>query len=65
MGTYELTASKSGFSDAKVPEITLIGRRQTTVNVRLNISGESTAIQVGITSQLLARSLQFQSRLNF
>lgn len=63
-GTYELTASKSGFSDAKVPEITLIGGRQATVNVRLNLSGESTAIQVtGVVGEVLTDEPQLGDRI--
>ena len=45
-GTYILTASKSGFTDARVEGLTLTTGRTADVNLTLNVSGGATAIEV-------------------
>lgn len=63
-GTYELCASKSGFADARVPEIALLGGRQATVNVRLNVSAGATAVEVtGVVGEVLTDEPQLGIRI--
>lgn len=63
-GTYDLTASKTGFSEAHVPEVALIGGRQANVDLRLNVSGESTAVEVtGVVGEVLTDEPELGDRI--
>ena len=63
-GNYDLTASKAGFNEAHVPEIALIGGRQATVDLRLNVSGESTAVEVtGVVGEVLTDEPELGERI--
>jgi hypothetical protein len=53
-GSYTLTASKTGFADARINGITLAGGRSADVNLRLNVSGATTQVEVtGVVGGIL------------
>ncbi len=52
-GTYQITASKHGFSDAHSSALTLIGATSATVDLILNIGSDSTVLNVtGVVGEI-------------
>src|SRR5947209_8546095 len=45
-GTYEITASKSGFADARVERVTLGAGRNADVTIELSVAGGQTQVVV-------------------
>jgi hypothetical protein len=59
-GGYTLTASKTGFTDARIDDITLAGGRSADVNLGLNVSGVMTQVEVtGVVGGILTDEPQF------
>jgi hypothetical protein len=59
-GTYTLTASKSGFTDARVDGIALAGGRTADINLSINVSGGTTQVEVtGVVGGILTDEPQF------
>ncbi len=64
-GTYTLTGSKSGFTEAKFEDLTLTGGRTANVNLTLNVSGGATAIEVtGVVGEVAADEPQLGERIS-
>ncbi|HTS13277.1 MAG TPA: TonB-dependent receptor [Candidatus Limnocylindrales bacterium] len=54
-GTYEVTAHKSGFADAKVSGLSLIGGATANADLQLNVTGGQTAVTVtGVVGEVRA-----------
>ena len=65
VGTYRLTASKSGFADANVNNLTLVGGRTANISLQLNIAAGATAIEVtGIAGGVLTDEPQLGERIS-
>ncbi|HWC18720.1 MAG TPA: TonB-dependent receptor [Terriglobales bacterium] len=64
-GNYRLTASKSGFADASVEDLTLVGGRTANISLQLNIAAGATAIDVtGVAGGLLTDEPQLGERVS-
>lgn len=64
-GTYTLTATKSGFTEAKLEDLTLAAGRTANVNLTLNVSGGATAIEVtGVVGEVAADEPQLGERIS-
>jgi len=63
-GSYTLTASKPGFSDARVDAVSLAGGRTADINLRLNVSGATTQVEVtGVVGGILTDEPQRGDRI--
>jgi len=64
-GSYTLTASKSGFMDARIQNLTLAGGRTAAVNLQLNPAAESTVIDVtGMVGEVPTDEPQLGERID-
>ncbi|HVH87272.1 MAG TPA: carboxypeptidase-like regulatory domain-containing protein, partial [Terriglobales bacterium] len=64
-GSYRLTASKAGFADAHVDDLTLVAGRTANVSLQLNIAGGATAVEVtGVAGGVLTDEPQLEERIS-
>jgi len=64
-GSYEITASKQGFADTHLNDITLASGTTANVNLQLNVSGGQTEITVtGVAGEVRTDSPQLGDRLD-
>ena len=63
-GKYDITASKSGFADAQLSEVTLAGGTTANLNLQLNIAAGQTQVTVtGVVGEVRADQPQLGTRL--
>ncbi len=63
-GAYEITASKSGFADARLRDITLTGGATATVNLEMNVAGAQSTIEVtGVAGEVRTDAPQVNTSL--
>jgi hypothetical protein len=63
-GTYEITASKQGFADAQVKDVTLAGGATAGINLQLNVAGGQTQVTViGTVGEVRTDAPQIGTRL--
>src|SRR5215813_543400 len=64
-GSYTLTTSRAGFTDARIQNLTLAGGRTAEVNLQLDPSAESTVIDVtGVVGEVLTDEPQLGERID-
>ena len=52
-GSYEITASKNGFSDSRTGKLTLDARQQMRVDIKLEVAAVSTSVDVADTAAIV------------
>jgi carboxypeptidase family protein len=63
-GSYTLTASKTGFTDARINDIILAGGRSADIDLRLNVSRAMTQVEVtGVVGGILTDEPQFGNHI--
>jgi len=64
-GAYRLTASKTGFAEAQVENLTLVGGRTARVSLQLNVASGATLIEVtGVAGGVLTDEPQVGERIS-